>query len=226
MGWEEVTSIVGIVPAPSNDCFAVWDGKACIRILDVKTGRFRREVEAKGLVTASTTRNVQAEAEVGVAAPHAGPCKIVLGDNGTTVVVAASNRVLVTSIGRGSGATRALSMRQLEGARRSLVALSTDNRLVVTAEGDVFGNLASRFTSGVPSKMSKPPRVCVWDAHSGKLRREITGFGCISDLSVAGNTIAVVARSGKTPNFSTEEHVLPRGEALVFRIDTKSASLG
>lgn len=220
MGWEEVTSIVSIVPAPSKDCFAVWDGKACIRILDVKTGRFRREIQAKGLVSASATRNAQTEAEVGAPAPHVGPCKMVLGDNGRTVVVAASNRVVLTDIGCNSEVERALSMRQLEGARRSLVALSSDNRYVITAEGDVFGNLASRLTAGVPRTLNKPPRICVWDAESGGLRREITGFGSISDLSVAGNAIAVVARSAGASDFAREKHALPRGDAIVFRFDT------
>jgi hypothetical protein len=50
---------------------------------------------------------------------------------------------------------------------------------------------------------------------TGVLRRDIRGAGWVSDLAVAGNTIAVVA--GGNDRRSPDEAAMSRGDALVFR---------
>jgi DNA-binding beta-propeller fold protein YncE len=220
VGWEEVAQIVAISPTARKDCFAVWDGRSQVRVLNAAQGRFTRIIDARGSVIKSMTRSVKDEAEFGAAASHVGPSKMAISADGQTVFVAASNRVIILDIHGMSAVKRAATMKQLDGARRALLALSTDNRYVVTAEGDVFGGLASRFATG-PSRSQAAPCICVWDAATGELRRRITEVGYISDLSVANNCIAVVAAGPK--RLSQNEPSMVRGEVLVFRFDTAAA---
>jgi WD40 repeat protein len=219
VGWEEITTLAGICPTKHKNSFALWDGKASIRILDVSTGRFSRVVEARGLFSASVRRGVYAEAEVGAAAAHMGPYKLVLCADGKTCIVAASNRVLIVDIEAKSICKRIHSMRQVNDARRALLAVSTDNRLLVTAEGDMFGALGSRLSSSAGAAAVAQPRVCVWDIETGNLKREILDVGRVSELSVANNTIAII--SGGHSRQCQGGPAMSRGDAIVFRFDTR-----
>jgi WD40 repeat protein len=219
VGWEEITTLAGICPTKHKNSFALWDGRASIRILDVSTGRFSRVVEARGLFNASIRRGVYAEAEVGAAAAHVGPYKLVLCADGKTCIVATSNRVLIVDIEAKSICKRIHSMRQVNEARRALLAVSTDNRLLVTAEGDMFGALGSRLSSSAAATAVAQPRLCVWDIETGDLRREILDVGRVSELSVANNTIAII--SGGHARQCQGGPAMSRGDAIVFRFDTR-----
>jgi hypothetical protein len=109
-------------------------------------------------------------------------------------------------------------MRQFNEARRALLAVSTDNRLLVTAEGDMFGALSPRFASFAGATPVRSPRICVWDIETGDLKREIHGVGRISEISVANSTIAVI--SARRPEPSQGDSAMSRGDALVFRFDS------
>jgi hypothetical protein len=218
VGWEEITTMAGVCPTRQGNSFALWDGKGAIRILDVSNGRFSRLVEARGVIDASSTRGLQAESELGAAAAHIGPHKLVLSADGKTCIVAASNRVLIVDIDAKSVCKRVHSMRQFNEARRALLAVSTDNRLLVTAEGDMFGALTPRFASFAGATSVRSPRICVWDIETGDLKREICGVGRISEISVANGTIAVI--SARRPEPSQGDSAMSRGDALVFRFDS------
>lgn len=215
VGWEEVAQVVGVAPTSRQDCFGVWDGCKALRILDVRSGRFTRNIGMRGKVLQGTNRNAKDEAEYGAAAAQAGPCKMILSPDLRQAVVAASNRVMIVNVHTSSVLERAMAMRQLDDARRSLVAFSTDSRYVVTAESNPFGSLGSRFATRA-SDSRRAPRICVWDVETGEKIREIAGVGkSIVDISVANNVIAVV---GASRNDDVELGTAS-GEALVIQFD-------
>jgi hypothetical protein len=113
-------------------------------------------------------------------------------------------------------------MRQIDDARRSFCAMSSDNRYVITAECDMFGGLATRFSS-VGAKKQTPPRICVWDVSTGKLKRTIPCRGAVRALSVANNTIACII--GTPSQSSLDEPAMVFGEAVVFRFDTDAPAI-
>jgi F-box-like len=191
VGWEEIAQIVGMTPTSRQDYFGIWDGHKVIRLLDVRTGRFVRDISAQGNSVQRRRRSVKDEAEFGAAAAQAGPCKMVVSLDGRHVIVAASNRVMIVDIHTTSALERATGMRQLD-ARHSIMTLSTDNRFVVTAESNPFGALGTRFATR-PSQLCAAPMIRVWDVETGRLVREIPGVGRnLVDLSIANNVIAVV----------------------------------
>lgn len=187
MGWQSVLSIAGLTTTRHQDHFAIWNGRDCVRILDVKSGNFIRAIPvccrfAKGM------RSATEEAEHGAGAPLTGRKRMILLADGKTAAVATSNRVMIVSL----DASQRLCTKQiqLDGARRALIEKSTDDRVVVTAESNAFGGLGTRV-SGTASIASKS-RLQVWKTDTGALSSEMTLPSPATSISVCGDIVAVV----------------------------------
>lgn len=201
VGWEEVVALSGLAPAAGDGRFALWNGKDCVRILCARTGRFVAVVNVDARFGRVPARAPADEAERGAASAHVGPDKMVVGHGAGRALVATSNRVFAVSLpsgkragvpGRGGepvpGGGQVV---QLDGALRSLVALSTDERSVVTADGDAFGGLRA-WVLGRES-LTKPACLRVWDAATGAMR-SATELPCAAGgLSVSGDVAVVFA---------------------------------
>lgn len=198
VSWEEVTQLAGLAPTGDEDVFALWNGKHELRLLDARRGSFLPPVSVRARISRGVRRTVADEGELGAASAHVGRGRMVLAVDSGRAVLSSSNRVVVAELPNLGGQIRPKSRRpsyyaqlQLDGARRSLVALSTDERAVVTADANAFGGL-STWVAG-RTALAATPTLRVWDAVSGKLCREMRLPSPASDLSVSANIVAAVS---------------------------------
>lgn len=184
VGWEEITSVSGLTTTRWRDTFAIWNGKDSIRLLNARSGRFVRFIDVHSRFPRAP-RTATEEAEFGAACAHVGLGKMALLADGKSAAVATSNRVLVVSLEKG-----ALPGRQLEGARRSVLALSTDDKVIVTATSDVFGGLGSRVAGR--TSIAARPVMQIWDIDKEKVGSEVVLPSAVSSISVCGDVVAAV----------------------------------
>lgn len=190
VGWEEITSLAGVTSTHVPGHFALWNGKDAVRILNAKTGRFTRIIEARSRFVKDPGRSATEEAEHGAACAHIGRGKMALFADKRTAVLATSNRVLVVPLDAPRTSCRT-KRPQLDNARRAQVALSMDDRVIITAECDAFGSLGSRVAGR--AALAASPRLRVWNVATGVMRCEIPVPSPVTNLSVAGSTIAAIA---------------------------------
>lgn len=212
VGWEEVSTVAGVCRTRHSSCFALWDGKTFIRTLDVATGRFVKIIDVRGALKQDISRTRDMDGDHGTTAAHVGPDKMLLCGDERTLVVAMSNKVVAVNIEVTSAIERVMSMVQIDNVQSAILGVSTDNRFIVTAEGDAFGYLSTRLSA--PGRQSGKSRISVWDLATGQLRRQIPGVNRVSSLSIANNTIAVV--SGGPNDISETEPAMTRGDAVIF----------
>lgn len=186
-GWKDILSIAGLTTTNSQDHFAIWNGKDAVRILNARTGEFSRVIDVHPRFS-RISRTATEEAEHGAGSAHVGRGKMVLFSDQNTAVIATSNRVLVVPLYGHFG--KAPPIRQLDGARRALLALSTDNRIVVAAESDAFGGLGFRVSGR--TAIASPPRLQIWNVASEQLRSELILPSPATSLSVCADVVAVV----------------------------------
>lgn len=185
VGWESVTTVAAVCATASEDRFAIWNGRDAIRFLNVKTGEFVRTVPVTSVFPA-LPRSATEEAEHGAASAQLGDRRMVRSHDNFVYAVAASNRVFLV---RGAQTASPFTL-QLDGARHSLLALSTDDRVLVTGEGNAFGALGSKVSGR--KCINTPPRLRFWDVESGLLRGEVVVPSAVTSLSVCGDTVAAV----------------------------------
>ena len=188
IGWEEITSIAGLSATRVAYLFAIWNGHNAIRILNAKTGDFCRIIRVDSTFL-KCPRSATEEAEHGAVSPHVGRRKMIMSADRRTAVVATSNRAFVVPLS--PAAARPQEMRQLDGAKRALLALSTDDRVLVTAESNVFGSLGSRVLGR--ASLASEPLLRFWDVASGRLQGDIVTPSTVTSVSTAGDIVAAVA---------------------------------
>lgn len=186
VGWEAVTTVAAVCPTSSEDRFAIWNGRDSIRFLNVKTGEFVRTVPVHGVFVARP-RTATEEAEHGAASAQLGDGRMAMSKDKNVYAVASSNRVFLV---RGAQ-TASPSTVQLDGARHSLVALSTDDRVLVTGEGNAFGALGSKVSGR--KCIATSPRLRFWNVEDGRFTGEIVVPSPVTALSVCGDTVAAVS---------------------------------
>lgn len=187
VGWEQVTTIAGVSATYKDDLFALWDGRNAIRMLNAKTGQIVRVNYVRGNVQ-SGVRNAVEEAEDGVAAPHVGKGKMAVFKDGRRAAVATSNRVFAAPLAT-NWKPRNETV-QVEGAKRALLALSTDDRVLVTAEGDAFGGLGYKVVG--KRFIGAEPRIQFWNAETGENYGDVAVPSPVTSLSVCGDIVAAV----------------------------------
>lgn len=186
-GWGQVTTMAGVCATCNVDLFALWDGRNAIRILNAKTGQILRVNRVRGSFQRGG-RNAVEEAEDGVAAPHVGKGKMVVFKDGRRAAVATSNRVFVTPLA--ANWRPAVETVQVEGAKRALLALSTDDRVLVTAEGDAFGGLSYKVVG--KRFIGAEPRIQFWNSETGRNYGNVVVPSPVTSLSVCGDVVAAV----------------------------------
>lgn len=188
VGWEEITTIAGLTTTSADDLFALWNGRNAIRILNAKTGEFARIIHVE-CTFSRCVRSATEEAEHGAVSPHLGRGKMVLSADKKTAAVATSNRVFLVPLNLGPRLSPPVV--QVDGAKRALLAVSTDDRVLVTAESDVFGSLGSRVSGR--TSIASPPRLRFWSMGTGRLHGDIVVPSPVTCLSVCGDTVAAVS---------------------------------
>jgi len=187
VGWEEVTAIAGLASTPRVECFAVWNGKDSVRILDVLTGIFREIIQVRSADPAIRIRgrNAIEEGELGAPSAHVGRGRIAVSHDMKTLLVSSNNRAFVVD-------TIKKTHVQLEGARRNLVAMANDERTCVTADADAFGELGTWVTGR--TALGRKHGVTIWDTTTGECRSRIELPAAAEELDVAANLVVVTAK--------------------------------
>lgn len=184
--WINVYVVAGIAATNNPDQFIVWDGRNTIRFFDIPTKSFVRTIEVRSRFVREP-RSVTEEAEHGAGSPHLGRGKMVLSADRQNVALATSNRVMVISL-------RADKMYgtapQLDRARRAVLGMSTDDRLIVTAESNAYGSLHTKVSGRVA--IAVKPKLQVWDVQHEAIRCELELPCPATALSVCGDTVAIV----------------------------------
>lgn len=188
-GWSGAGTIAGICATENDDIFAVWDGRGAIHMLNVRTGEMGGVIKLRGSFEKGSGETAVEEAEVGEAAAHVGKGKLVLFKDRKRVAVATSNRVFVTplSLQRRAAAEEPV---KIEGAKRATLALSTDDRVLVSAEGDMFGGLSYKMVGR--HFIGEKPRIRFWNAATGKNYGDLAAPSPVGSISLCGDTLAAV----------------------------------
>ncbi|PXF49077.1 hypothetical protein BWQ96_01215 [Gracilariopsis chorda] len=189
-GWRNIITIAAIEPGNSDDHFIIWNGRDKLSVLDVERGTFLFSTDIKPRFRRQLRSAVE-EAEHGAGSAQLGTCKMALSGDKRFAALATSNRVLIVRVASCLGDST--MHKQLDGARRALVAMSTDDRVVVTAEGNAFGRLGVQVSG--KASLAESPRLQVWNAETQTLRSEIRLPSAASSLSVCADVITVICGS-------------------------------
>ncbi|KAI0561897.1 WD40/YVTN repeat-like containing protein [Gracilaria domingensis] len=186
-GWNRIHTIAAIQPLANPSQFYVWTGLHRLFVLDVSTGSIVQNVLVHPRFI-RVIRSAVEEAEHGAGSAHIGACKLALFSDEKSLALATSNRVFVVS--PSSNHLSGKIQKQFDGVRGALVALSTDERLVVTAEGNAFGGLGVHVSGR--ASLATLPRLQVWNVEDEKLSSEIQLPSAATSLSVCADVVAVV----------------------------------
>ncbi|CAN8063234.1 unnamed protein product [Agarophyton chilense] len=188
-GWQSINTIAAIQPLTNVNRVLVWNGLNKIFVLNVTMGvlLFGIDVDTRvGREVGGVVEEVQYGVGIGTGSPQTGTCNLALLADENSVALATSDGVCIVSI----------SMRcrkapkQFHSARRALLALSTDDRVLVTAEGKVFGSLGMQVSCR--ALLATSPRLQVWNVDKEKLSSEIELPSAATSLSVCADVVAVV----------------------------------
>ncbi len=186
VGWEEVTAIAGVVATPRHGVVALWSGKDTLRHLDLRTGYFRRTAYVRAPLPPARRWGATDEGENGAPSAHVGPGRVAPAADRRRIVVASANIAFVVHLDDGRQVP-------LHGARRTLVRYSSDERSVITADTDAFGGLGT-WVAG-RNAIGARPTLRVWDARFGVCKNQTVLPSAASELSVAANVVAVLAKN-------------------------------
>lgn len=197
-GWDSVGCVTGVAALKGG--FVFWDGRGVARIVDLaQGGGWARVIELR---------------DGGGIAPLIGQAQVIVLGDGKKCALGSSVGVVVVDCVDTGVVRRVGGMRVLD-APRALMAVGTDGKTLVTAEGDAFGGLASRFSRARGT--GKSGKICVWDTVTGDLKRIVEDVGCVISLSVVDNVVAVVGRPLR--GIAADGETLMQGTAMVFRFD-------
>ena len=189
VGWEQITTIAGLSLTNRDNVIVLWSGKDTIRYLDITSGTFTHTTWVRATFQPSLRKHwwcATDEAENRAPSTHVGAGRVATSNDFSRVVVASANIAFIVNLQTGWQCP-------LFGARRTLVRFSSDERSVVTADTNAFGGLRT-WVSGRNS-IGARPTLRVWDANTGECRSEFSLPSAATQLSVAANIVAVVAKN-------------------------------
>lgn len=187
-GWGSLKTVAGVCCTRNEDVFAIWDGKNALRMVNVSSGQVLRVTKVRGTFNREVQRSIGEAGEEAGAAAHLGYGRMVPFHDKKKAVVATSNRVFAMPLHhRWRPAKETV---QIEGARRALVALTTDDTVLVTAETDAYGEL--RYKIVATRSINARPRLAFWSVQNGKQLGELQLPSPASSLSVCGDIVAAV----------------------------------